>query len=79
MSGMLQSYTYVNSRRFRMGVGRNYRTPSATILTYSSSLVHIHTSDHTRNHSVQVNLPFIIRKVTRGICVFGAIASKQII
>ena len=31
-----------------MAVGRNYRTPPATILTYSSRLVHIHTSNHTR-------------------------------
>ena len=32
---------------FPMGLGRNYRTPPASILTYSSRLVHIHTSDHT--------------------------------
>ena len=41
-------YTYINSRLFPMGVGKNYRTPPVTILTYSSRLVHIHSSDHTR-------------------------------
>ena len=42
------THTYINSHLFPMGVGRNYRTPPATILTYSSCLVHIYTSDHTR-------------------------------
>ena len=41
-------HTYINSRLFPMGIGRNYRTPPATILTYSSRLVHIFTSDHAR-------------------------------
>ena len=41
-------HTYINSRLFHMGVGKNYRTPPATILTYCSRLIHIHTSDHTR-------------------------------
>ena len=36
-----------------MGVGRNYRTPPATILTHSSRLVHIHTSGHTRTPVVR--------------------------
>ena len=40
--------TYINWHLFPLGVGRNYRTPPVTILTYSSRLVHIHTSDHTR-------------------------------
>ena len=40
-------HTYIDSRIFPMEVGRNYRTPPATILIYSSRLVHIHTSDHT--------------------------------
>ena len=44
----LYYHTYINSHLFPMGVGRNYRTPPATILTYSSRVVHIHTSDHTR-------------------------------
>ena len=33
---------------FSNRIYRNYRTPPATILTYSSRLVHIHTSDYTR-------------------------------
>ena len=37
--------TYINSRLFPMGVGRNYRTQPATVYTYSSRLIHIHTSD----------------------------------
>ena len=32
------------SRLFPLGAGRKYRTPPATILTYSSRQVHIHTS-----------------------------------
>ena len=47
--GLLSASSYIHKLTlFRMGVGRNYRTPPATIFTYSSRLVHIHTSDHTR-------------------------------
>ena len=35
--------TYINSRLVSMGVGKNYKMPSTTIITYSSRLVHIHT------------------------------------
>ena len=45
---VIHSYTYINSRLFPMEVGKNYTTPLSTILTYSSHLFHIHTSDHTR-------------------------------
>ena len=43
---MFNLHININSRLFPMG-GRNYRSPPATTLTYSSRLVHIHTSDHT--------------------------------
>ena len=42
------TYLHINSRLFPMGLGRNYITPPATILTYSSRHVHIHKSEHTR-------------------------------
>ena len=38
-------HTYINSLLFHMEVGRNYRTPPAAILTYSSRLIHIYTSN----------------------------------
>ena len=41
-------HTYINSRLFTIGVGRNYRMPPATILAYSSRLVHIDKSGYTR-------------------------------
>ena len=41
-------HTYINSHLFPIGLGRNYSPPPITILTYSSLLVLIHTSGHTR-------------------------------
>ena len=35
-------HTFINSCLFPIGVGRNYRTPPAMILTYSSRLVHLY-------------------------------------
>ena len=53
-------YTYINSQHFPKGVGIIYRTPLAKIPTYSSCLVHIHTSDHTRTPIVStMNLAFL--------------------
>ena len=42
----LYIHKYINLRLFPMGVGRNHRTPPATILT-SFHLVYVHTSGHT--------------------------------
>ena len=45
---------------FLMGVGRNYITPRATIIKYSSCLVHTHTSDHTSTPVASTtHLPFL--------------------
>ena len=38
---MHEVHTYINSRLFPMGVGRNYGTPPTTILTYSEEYVRI--------------------------------------
>ena len=47
-----------------MRVGRNYRTPLATILTHSYRLVHIHTSDHTRTPVTSTtHLTFLINRI----------------
>ena len=42
------THTYINSSLVSLAVGRNYRTSLTTILTYSTRLIHIHTSNHTR-------------------------------
>ena len=48
------------SRLFPMGVCRNYRKPPVTILTYSSRLIHIRTSDRTRTPVASTtNLTFL--------------------
>ena len=48
------------------GVGRNYRTPPATILTYFYRLVHIHTFDHTRTPGVSTMFTLLNCKLAFG-------------
>ena len=51
-----QRTTYIHSSRlFSPGVSRNYRTPSVMILTYSSRLVHIHTSFISHGAIIQIS------------------------
>ena len=54
--------TFRNSRLFSMEVERNYRTPPATILTYSSRLVHIYTSIHYSYLTKIFFFPFVMDK-----------------
>ena len=49
---------------FRL-LGRNYSTAPATILTYSSRLIHIHTTDYTRTLLVSTHLMFL-KNLTNG-------------
>ena len=60
-------YTHINSRVFPMGVGRNYRKPHATILSYSSRLVHLHASaDHTRTSVARTTpMTFVFELICR--------------
>ena len=47
-----------------MGVGRNHRTPPATIITYSFCLVHVHTSGHTSTPVTSTAHPTFLKNLT---------------
>ena len=58
-----------------MGVGRNYRTLPATILTYFSRFVHIHTSDHTRTPVASTTQLTFLKNLTNKVNVCPSRAS----
>ena len=57
-------HTHINSRLFPIGVGRNHRTPPATILTYSFCLIHVHTSGHTSTPVTSTAHPTFLKNLT---------------